>query len=132
MTQKVFLKTDKTPTYVISKYTNFANIFFNNLAARLPEHIETNEYTLDLIEGHQRPYRLIYNVRPIKLVILKTYIEINLANGFIRSSMSLGSTSILFVKKINESLQLYINYKDLNNLTIKNQYLLPLICISLN
>ena len=52
------------------------------------------------------------------------YIETNLANGFIRPSKSPTSALILFERKLDSFFQLYINYQGLNNLTIKNRYLL--------
>ena len=68
----------------------------------------------------------------MELEILKIYIKNNLANKFIRSSKFLVKTPIFFDKKLDRSLQLYINYQDLNNLIIKNCYLLPLIKKSLD
>ena len=59
--------------------------------------------------------------------MLKTYIEINLANDFIRPSKSFGGASILFDWKPDRSLCLYVDYSRLNNIPIKNQYPLPLI-----
>lgn len=64
--------------------------------------------------------------------MLKTYIENNLKNSFIRLSKSPARATILFIKKINDSLWLYINYQRFNNLTIKNHYLLSLIGKSFN
>ncbi len=63
----------------------------------------------------------------IELEILKAYIKNNLANGFIRPSKSSTGASTLFDKKSDDSLKLCIDYRDLNNLTIKNQYPLPLV-----
>ena len=59
--------------------------------------------------------------------MLKAYIKTNLANDFIRPSKSPACAPILFDQKSNDFLQLCINYRGLNNLTIKNRYLLPLI-----
>ena len=58
---------------------------------------------------------------------MKTYIKNNLASNFIRSSKSSAKIPIFFDKKPDESLRLYINCRDLNNLTIKNRYFLSLI-----
>lgn len=44
----------------------------------------------------------------------------NLANRFIKPSKSQTSTFILYVKKLDDSILLYIDYEDLYNLTIKN------------
>ena len=68
----------------------------------------------------------------MELETLKAYIETNLPNGFIRLSKSLADTLILFDRKSNGSLRLCIDYRGLNNLTIKNQYLLPRIKESLD
>ena len=61
-----------------------------------------------------------------------TYIEINLANGFIRPSKFLSGAPILFDWELDRSFHLCVNYRDLNNITIKNQYPLPLIGESLD
>ncbi len=63
----------------------------------------------------------------MELEILKAYIENNQASGFIRPSKSPAGASILFNKKPDSSLRLCVDYQDLNNLTIKNWYPLPLV-----
>ena len=68
----------------------------------------------------------------MELEILKTNIKTNLANGFIQSSKSPAGAPMLFVCKPGGSFGLCVNYQSLNNLTIKNQYSLPLIGKSLD
>ena len=63
---------------------------------------------------------------------MKTYIKINLVNNFIKPFKSTANTFILFNKKLDGSFRLCVDYKGLNNLTIKNLYPLPLINESLN
>jgi len=46
---------------------------------------------------------------------------------FIRELQSSAEYLILFISKLNESLKLCVNYKALNNIMIKNSYLLSLI-----
>jgi hypothetical protein len=58
---------------------------------------------------------------------LRKYIDENLAKGYIRTSKSLARYSILFVPKKNEKLRIYVDYRKLNEITIKNRYTLPLI-----
>ena len=58
--------------------------------------------------------------------------QTNLANGFIWPSKSPAGALIFFVGKQDGSLRLCLDYQGLNNLTIKNQYPLPLIGKSLN
>ena len=47
--------------------------------------------------------------------------------GFIRSSTSPWGTPVLFSKKKDKTLQLCIDYRQLNRVTIKNTYPLPMI-----
>ena len=63
----------------------------------------------------------------MELEILKTYIETHLKTGFIWPSKSPAGAPILFNKKLDSSLWLCVNYQGLNNLMIKNRYLLPFI-----
>ena len=63
----------------------------------------------------------------VELETLKAHIETNLANGFIRPSQSLVSAPILFDQKVDGSLRLCVDYRGLNNFTIKDRYPLLLI-----
>ena len=91
-----------------------------------------NKHAIELKEGKQLPFGPIYSLGPVELETLKTYIETNLANGFIRLFKSPAGTPILFNWKPHRSLRLCVDYRDLNNITIKNQYPLPLIGEFLN
>ena len=62
-----------------------------------------------------------------KLIALKEYIEDNLTKSFIRASSSPAGAPILFVKKADRILRLCVDYQDINEITIKNRYPLPLI-----
>ena len=117
---------------VPAKYLDFADVFSKELAKVLSEHIGINKHSIKLEDGKQPPYGPIYSLGLVELKTLKTYIETNLANGFIWPSKFPAETPILFVCKPNGSLYLYVNYWGLNNLTIKNWYPLPLIGESLD
>ena len=123
---------EEAPTKVPAKYSDFADVFSPNLAFELRKYTRINDYAIKLVNGQQPAYEPIYNLGPVELEILKAYIETNLANGFIRSSKSFAGTPILFDQKSDGSLRLCVNYQVLNNLTIKNQYPLPLIGESLD
>ena len=86
----------------------------------LPEQTKFNEHTIKLKEGKQLPYGLIYNLGPIELETLKTYITIYLKTGFIQLFKSPIGALILFDKKSDASFCLCIDYQSLNNLTTKN------------
>ena len=71
----------------------------------LPECTGFNNYAIKLKNGKQPTYEPIYSLGPVELEILKTYIETNLANGFIRPLKSLADALILFIYKLDGSLQ---------------------------
>lgn len=121
-----------TPKIISPKYFNFTNAFFSQLAMELLEYTGINDHAIDLTNNKQLSYGLIYSLGPEELDTLKIYIETNLANKFIRPSKFSVGTLIFFVCKLDGSLCLCIDYQDLNNLTIKNRYSLPLISKSLN
>ncbi len=109
------------------EYADFADVFFPKLAAEPLEHTGINDYAIELVDDQQPLYGPIYSLGPMELETLKAYIDNNLANGFIRPSKSPAGTSILFDKKPDGSLRLCMDYRSLNNLTIKNWYPLPLV-----
>ena len=123
---------DVIKVIIPSEYAHSTNVFSPDSAAELPEHTGINNHPIDLIDDKQLLYSLIYSLGPVKLETLKTYIETNLANSFIRPSKSSAGISILFIRKKDGFFWLCIDYWGLNNLTIKNQYPLPLIGISFN
>lgn len=85
----------------------------------LPKRTDINNYATDLKKDKQPPHESIYNLGPLDLEILKTYLETNLTHGFMRPSKSPAKTPIFLMQKLDGSLRLYVNYQGLNNLTIK-------------
>ena len=117
---------------ILAKYANFADIFFLDLISKLLKHTRINNYAIKLVDGQQPSYGVIYSLKLVELEILKTYIEINLANKFIKLfKLSVGAL-IFFDRKSNGFFWLCINYRGFNNLTIKNWYLLSLVGELLN
>ena len=110
-----------------NKYVNFADVFFSDLVSKFIKHNGINNYTIKLVNGQQPFYGLIYYLRLVEFESLKAFIEINLANGFIRPFKSSASTPILFDQKLDRFLRLCVNYRGFNNFTIKNWYPLPLV-----
>lgn len=58
---------------------------------------------------------------------MKKYIEEELAKGFIQPSTSPASAGFFFVSKKDGSLRPCIDYRGLNNITVKFCYPLPLV-----
>ena len=74
----------------------------------------------------------IYSLSDLELKALSTWLKENLDKGFNQPSTSPAGAPILFVKKKNGSLRLCVDYRALNNITIKNRYPLPLIAEALD
>ena len=114
-------------TGILAKYSNFSNVFSTASAVELPEYTRINNHFINLLDDKQLPYGPIYSLRLVELEILKTYIKANLASSFSKLSKSPTAPLILFVQKKDGNLRPCVDYWGLNNLTIKNRYLLPLI-----
>ena len=81
---------------VLNEYIDFADVFSPDLVIKLPNHTRINNDAIELVDGQQLSYGPIYSLGLVKLEILKAYIRINLANGFIKISKSSASTPIPF------------------------------------
>ena len=123
---------NKAPTEIPAEYSDYSDVFSAENAAELPKITGMNKHAIELEENKQPPFEPIYNLDPIELETLKTYIEINLANSFIRPSKSSAGASILFDSKPDGSLCFCVDYWDLNNIIIKNRYPLAFIKESLD
>ena len=123
---------DKAPTEVLAEYFDYNIVFSAENTAELLENIEMNKHTIRLEEGKQPPFGPIYNLGPVKLETLQSFIKTNLANGFIWPSKSPAGAPIVFNWKPDGSLCLCVDYWGSNNITIKNRYPLPLIDKSLD
>ena len=118
---------NEAPIEVPAEYSDYSNVFSAKNAAELLENIGINEHAIELKEDKQPSFGPIYSLRPVELETLKTYIKTNLANDFIRPFKFPAEIPIHFDRKPDGNLRFYMNYWGLNNITIKNQYLLPLI-----
>ncbi len=84
-------------------------------------------HKIKLVDDKKLTKQFIYSLLTEKLNALWQYLKENMQKEFIRELQSSAEYSILFVLKSNESLRLCVNYKALNNITIKNSYSLSLI-----
>lgn len=73
------------------------DVLSSNFAAKLSKYTKINNHFIDLVKDYQPSYKFIYNLKIIELETLKTYIKVNLVNGFIKSSKSLINVLIFFV-----------------------------------
>ncbi|KAJ9511015.1 hypothetical protein QJQ45_002809 [Haematococcus lacustris] len=79
------------------------------------------------LESGTPPNRPVYRMSQEELDELKRQLDELLAKGYIRPSTSPFGSAVLFVRKKDGSLRLCVDYRALNQLTIKNRYPLPRI-----
>jgi hypothetical protein len=104
---------------------DYPDIFPEELPGMLPDH--DIEFLIELLPGippfSKRPYRMPVN----ELVELKRQIAKLQAKGFIRPSSSPWGATVLFVEKKDGTQRMCVDYRSLNEVTIKNKYPLPRI-----
>ena len=103
----------------------FPDVFPDDIVGLPPE--REVEFTIDLIPGTEPISIPPYRMAPAELRELKAQLEELLSKRFIRPSISPWEAPVLFVKKKDGSLRLCIDYRQLNRVTICNQYPLPRI-----
>ncbi|PRP79435.1 retrotransposable element protein [Planoprotostelium fungivorum] len=113
-------------TNVPSQYLQYKSVFSEGVRT-LPAHsqhdleIDTNGATPPWGPPHE------YNLSESELKVVHDYLQDMLSRGFICPSKAPCGAPILFVKKKDGGLRLCVDYRKLNNLTVKNVYPLPLI-----
>ena len=108
------------------EYQEFEALFEDRVSDALPEH-QPWDHEIPLDPSIKLKPGPIYPLSREQQEALKEYIRVNLEKGYIRPSESPMALPILFVPKKNGKLRLCVNYRQLNNATIKNRYPLPLI-----
>ncbi len=113
-------------TNILSDYADLAEAFSKAKATQLPPH-RSSDCAIELLPGTTPPKGRIFPLSQPETESMKTYIEEELAKGFIVPSTSPASAGFFFVKKKDGTLRPCIDYRGLNDITVKFQYPLPLV-----
>jgi hypothetical protein len=109
----------KTPSPSIpAKYAEYADVFSEVRADKLPEHRQY-DCPIDLLPDATPPTGPTYSMSEPESKALRDYIDENLAKGFIRHSKSSAGAPVLFVKEKDGSLRPCVDYRGLNHITAK-------------
>ena len=114
-------------TKLPSEYHDFLDVFSRKDADVLPKHRPRYDYAIELMEGKIPTWGPLYSMSADELKVLKAYIEKMVDKSFIRASSSSAASPVFFAKKPGGGLRFCVNYQAFNAITVKNQYLLPLI-----
>jgi hypothetical protein len=107
-------------------YKDLIDVFLKSESQTLPPHRGHLDHHIPLEDDVKPVFGPIYNLSELELKVLKDYIDDKLKKGHIHPSTSPFGSPVLFVKKADGSLCLYMDYRALNRITIKNHYPLPL------
>jgi hypothetical protein len=105
----------------------FSDVFPEDLP-RLPPERDV-EFVIELKPDTTPISRRSYRMPPNELAELKIQLQDFLEKGFIRPSSSPWGCPAIFVKKKDQMLQMCMDYRPLNEVTMKNKYPLPRIDI---
>jgi hypothetical protein len=101
-----------------------SNVFPEDLPGLPPD--RDVEFVIELKPGTTPISRRSYQMPPNELAELKTQLQDLLEKGFIRPSSSAWGCLAIFIKK-DLTLRMCVDYRPLNEVTIKNKYPLPRI-----
>ena len=111
---------------VPQEYHDLSAVFSKDSALSLPPH-RPYDCAIDLLPGAPLPKSRLYNLSGPEKKSMQDYISESLASGIIRPSSSPVAAGFFFVGKKDGSLRPCIDYRQLNDITVKNRYPLPLL-----
>lgn len=83
--------------------------------------------SIELLSGSTLPKGKLFNLSGPERSAMEQYIQEALSSGYIRPSSSLVGAGFFFVEKKDKTLRPCIDYRELNQITVKDKYSLPLI-----
>ena len=119
-TEKAEPSTSDIPTVC-----DYSNLFLEEFPG-LPPWREI-EFAIDVVPSAIPTSITPYRMSPVELKELKIHLQELLEKGFIHPSVSPWGALVLFVKKKDSTLWLCVDYRQLNKMTMKNKYPLPII-----
>ncbi|KAL0162334.1 hypothetical protein M9458_041730, partial [Cirrhinus mrigala] len=108
------------------EYAEFHDVFSKTAATQLPPHRRW-DCAIDLVPHATLPKGKVYPLSLPERQAMEEYVAEALAQGFIQPSTSPAASSFFFVAKKDGGLRPCIDYRTLNEQTVKFAYPLPLI-----
>ncbi|KAL0544248.1 hypothetical protein IC582_019361 [Cucumis melo] len=121
----VVMQREKLKPEDVPVVKEFLDVFLDDLSDLPPD--REIEFTIELLPGTAPISQAPYRMAPSELKELKMQLQELVDKGYIRPSVSPWGAPVLFVKKKDGILKLCIDYRQLNKVTICNNYPLPCI-----
>ena len=102
----------------------FRDVLTNELPEDLPP-VREVDHKIELVSVAESQNKAPYRLNQNKLVELKRQLTELLARGYVRPSKSPFGASVFFVNKKGGQMQMCIDYRAFNRVTVKNNYHLP-------
>lgn len=108
------------------EYSDLPEVFSKAKVNGLPPH-RPYDCTIDLLPGTTPPCNRIYPLSQTEKEAMEEYVQEALKQWCILPSTSLASTVFFFIEKKGGGLRSCTDYLELNNITVKYPYPLPLV-----
>ncbi|KAE8219386.1 hypothetical protein CF319_g6910, partial [Tilletia indica] len=105
-------------------YHDYVDVFRKSSAHRLPEP-RHYDHKIPLQPDTTPPCGPIYSLSEGEHQELRNYLKENLDKGFIRPSSSPAGAPVLFVPKPDGTFRMCVDYRGINNITVKDRYAIP-------
>jgi len=122
----IYKETKRGLSYIPKRYHKYSKKLWLPESKKLLEYIAW-DHEIELEKGISPKFFLIYKLTKTELVALKEFVQENLRKGYIRPLQLLAGYLVLFIPKKNGKLRMCIDYRQLNSITQKDRYSLPLI-----
>ena len=131
MKKKFEYSIDELKKRILKAYYSEIEIFMRDKANELASYRKENHEINLIFETKSSIIRNYKSLFEKKLKIVKHYVNEYFQKEFIKSSLSKTATSMLLIKKSENELRFCVNYRALNEITVKNRYSIFLINITL-
>ena len=121
-----YKETKKGLDYILKRYHKYSKKLQLLESEKLLKYV-VQDYKIELELEISLRFFLTYKLTEIESQALKEFIQENLQKEYIRLLQLLVGYLVLFILKKNRKLRIYINYRQLNSITRKDRYPLPLI-----
>src|SRR5207247_6711663 len=114
---------DVDPLEAIPVVSSYPNVFPEEIPGLPPD--RAVEFSIELLPGTAPVFRRPYRMSKNDLAEMKVQLQELLDKGFIHPSSSSWGCPAMFVDKKDQTKRLVVDYRPLNEVTVKNKYLLP-------
>ena len=123
---EIYTETEKELSYILKRYHKYKKLWNEQFGKRLADYVLW-DYEIDLEPGISPKFFPIYKLTKVEKQALREFVWENLKLRRIRSLQLSAGYPVLFILKKYGKLRLCIDYRQLNSITKKDRYPLPLI-----